>query len=171
MGLVKKQNIDMLDAIATYQQFNDVLTLIPDKTRILMKVFGPLMTTYMKVDMALQSLNKTFGASSKPVDELGDAMEESGEKVEKQGGIMGAAMTVLTIPFKAFGGTVKFVGKMFKSLLLGILPLLGIIMALIGIVMLVVAAFDKGGGSLKTWLEDLPIAFSMQRAFFRLAHS
>jgi hypothetical protein len=37
------------------------------------------------------------------------------------------------------------------------LPLMGVLMAVTGIVMLFVAAFDAGGGKLKQWLSDLPI--------------
>ena len=161
MGAVKKLDLEFADGVTTLEAYRDALTILPDKTRILLKVFGPLMSTYLKVDLALQSLNKTFGDSSKPIEELGDTMEESGGKVEKTGGAMGKAVSILTMPFKALGGTLKFVGKMFKGLLLGMLPLMGVIMAVVGIVMLFVAAFDAGGGKLKQWLADLPIIGGM----------
>jgi len=157
MGVMKKVDIATLDTIATYQQFNDVLTLIPDSTRMAIKFLGPLATGMMKLDMFTQSLTKTLGLGKKEMDGLGDGMEETAGKVESSGGIMGMAVSVLTLPFKALGGTLKLVGGMFTKLLLGILPLIGIFMAVTGIVMLFVAAFDKGGGSLKQWLSDLPV--------------
>jgi phage-related protein len=161
MGAVKKLDLEFADGVSTLEAYRDALAILPDKTRVLLKVFGPLMSTYLKVDLALQSLNKTFGDSSKPVEELGDKMEESGGKVEKSGGAMGKAVSILNAPFVALGGTLKMVGGMFKSLLLGLLPLMGVVMAVTGIVMLFVAAFDAGGGKLKQWLADLPIIGGM----------
>ena len=158
---VKASRNDTIDLLATYEQFNAALTILPDKTRILMKVLGPLMTTYMQIDMALQSVNKTFRDSKKPVDELGESMGETGEEAEERTTMMGIAVSALSLPFKALGGAVKVVGGLFKKLLLGILPLMGIMMGIAGIVMIAVAAFDKGGGSLKSWLEDLPIVGGM----------
>lgn len=145
MGAVKKLDIELADQISTLEQYRDVLAILPDKTRILLKVFGPLMSTYLKVDLALQSLNKTFGKQSEELDEFGQSWEESSEQTEQGSERMSIASTVLLGPFKALGGTLKLVGGMFKGLLLAMLPLMGVLMAVTGIVMLFVAAFDAGG--------------------------
>jgi len=154
---LKQNNYAMADLIATYQEFNDVLTVLPDKTRVLLKVFGPLMKTYMKVDMAVKSLTSTFTDANKPAQDLGNTMEESADKTEDSSERMGVAATVLAAPFLLLGGVVKGVGGFFKGLLMSILPLMGLMMGVVGVVMLLVAAFDTGGGSLRKWLEDLPI--------------
>ena len=77
---LKQNNYAMADLIATYQEFNDVLTILPDRTRILLKVFGPLMKTYMKVDMAVKSLTSTFTDNKDIAQEMGQSMEDSADQ-------------------------------------------------------------------------------------------
>ena len=72
--------LDTVNTVKTLQQYSDILTVLPDRHRILMKALGPLYTTYMKWDMALKSISTTFGDVG---GDVGDGAEEAGEATKK----------------------------------------------------------------------------------------
>lgn len=122
----------LLDFVQTLNQYNDILLRLPTKHQILMKTLGPLYKTYLKTDMALQSVSGAMG------------------KTEKATGALAKSTKLLAAPLVIVAGA-------FSGILSSMLPLLGIVFGVIAAFMLLTAAFDQGGGSLRTWLEDMPV--------------
>lgn len=122
----------LLDFVQTLNQYNDILLRLPTKHQILMKTLGPLYTTYLKMDMGLKSVSTVM------------------TKTEKATGKLAKATKLLAVPAVVVAGA-------FSGILTAMLPLLGIVFGVVGGLMLLTAAFDQGGGSLRTWLEDMPI--------------
>jgi len=149
--------LDTVNTVKTLQQYSDILTVLPDKHRILMKALGPLYTTYMKWDMALKSISSTFGDVG---GDVGEGAEEASEATKKLSGsmaVVGASTGLLTKVFMPLTKVLGATKYLFMGMLSSILPIIGLIFAVVGGLMLFTAAFDEGGGSLRKWLEDLAI--------------
>ena len=143
--------------IATLQKYNNQIALIPDKHRMMMKFLGPMYDSYIKLNFGLESVKDTFGGLGKESAEATTDMDKGAKKANKSlttmvktVGIMGAVFLPLTIVLKLTKG-------LFMGIMTTMMPLIGIVFAIMAAVMLLVAIFDKGGGSLRAWLEDLPL--------------
>lgn len=122
----------LLDFLQTMNKYEDVIVRMPNRHQVLFKVLGPLYRTYLKLDMAADSVKGTFTKTEKTTKTLTKATK---------GLIAPLAITV----------------GLFKSLTMSIFPIVGIVMAILGVMMLFVAILDQGGGALRGWLEEMPI--------------
>lgn len=144
--LIGGMNYQFANQVKTLTQLDSGLAILPDRYRMMMKFLGPLYEAQIKVKMATQSVKELFKEKEK-VD------EKANENMKK----MTKTATTLHLVFLPFTKTLKITKALFNGILITILPLIGIFFMIMGVVMLLVAAFDKGGGSLRAWLEDLPI--------------
>ena len=154
---VAGMDIAVMDAVQSLNQYGDILTLMPNKHRMWMKALGPLYTTVMKMEMAWKSLTKTLGVSEESLGEVADTAKEGEKTLDSSLGAMAFTTGILTATFAPLGKVLGVVKGAFMGVLMGILPLMGIMFGVMGAVMLLVAVFDKGGGALRKWLEDLPL--------------
>lgn len=122
----------LLDFLQTMTKYEDVIVRMPNRHQVLFKILGPLYRTYLKLDMAADSVKSTFTSTEKTTKTLTKATK---------GLIAPLAITV----------------GLFKALTMSIFPIVGIVMAILGVMMLFVAALDQGGGALRGWLEEMPI--------------
>ena len=145
-AIIGGMNYQFANQVKTLNQLDSGLALLPDRYRMMMKFLGPLYEAHIKLNMATQSVKEVFKSKEK-VD----------EKANKNMGQMTKTATALSLVFMPLTKTLKIVKMLFNGILISILPLIGIFFMVMGVVMLLVAAFDQGGGSLRAWLEDLPI--------------
>jgi hypothetical protein len=143
--------------IKTLEQYGNVITLIPDKHRIMMKFLGPMYDSYMKIAFGLESVKRTFGGAGKESEKATEGMAKGGKKADKALGGMVKTVGALGVVFLPLTATLSLTKKLFMGIIGTMMPLMGIIFAVMGAVMLLVAIFDQGGGSLRAWLEDLPL--------------
>jgi len=122
----------LLDFLQTMNKYEDVIVRMPNRHQVLFKVLGPLYRTYLKLDMAADSVKGTF------------------TKTEKTTKTLTKATKGLIAPLAIAVG-------LFKGLTMSIFPIVGMVMAILGVMMLFVAALDQGGGALRGWLEEIPI--------------
>lgn len=122
----------LLDFLQTMNKYEDVIVRMPNRHQVLFKILGPLYRTYLKLDMAADSVKTTFTKTEKTTKTLSKATK---------GLIAPLAITV----------------GLFKALTMSIFPIVGMVMAILGVMMLFVAALDQGGGALRGWLEEIPI--------------
>ncbi len=147
----------LMEHFKTLEQYKDSLAILPDKHRILMKTLGPLYTAYMKMNMGLESVKQTAQKLTPQIDEMGEETEKSGKKMAKGMLAVAAPVTILAKVFSPLMKVVGGVAGMMKGMVVTMLPMIGTIFAVMMAVMVLVAALDKGGGSLGKWLSDLPI--------------
>jgi len=143
--------------IKTLQKYNDTLALVPDKHRMMMKFLGPMYDSYMKLSFGLESVKRTFGGAGKEGEKATTGMAKGGEKANKTLGLMVGTVGALGAVFTPLVKVLSMTKGLFMGIIGTLMPFLGIIFAVIAVVMLLVAIFDQGGGSLRAWLEDLPL--------------
>ena len=122
----------LLDVIQTLNKYQDQIIRLPNQHQMLLKTLGPIYKTYTKVQMATDSVTGSF------------------KRQTKTGGVLTKALKGLAIPLTLVLG-------LFKGLTMAIFPIVGMVMAILGVMMLFTAALDQGGGSLRAWLEEMPI--------------
>tara|TARA_R110000824_G_scaffold3689_7_gene17473 strand:+ start:6114 stop:7682 length:1569 start_codon:yes stop_codon:yes gene_type:complete len=124
---------ELWDQVATINQYKDAIAILPDKHRILMKTLGPLYTAHMKMKMAMGSVTGVVKSSSK------------------------ATQKATKMAWKPFSLVLKGVVGLFKGMLLALMPIMGVIFGVMGAMLLFAVVFDKGGGTLLKWVDNLPL--------------
>jgi len=143
--------------IKTLEKYGDTLLLVPDKHRMMMKFLGPLYDAHIKLNMGLESVKRTFGSAGKEGVKATEGMAKGGKKANKSLGLMVGTVGALGAVFTPLVKVLSLTKGLFMGIIGTMMPFLGIIFAVIAVVMLLVAVFDQGGGSLRAWLEDLPL--------------
>jgi phage-related protein len=143
--------------IKTLEKYGDQLNLIPDKHRMMMKFLGPMYDQYIKLSFSLQSVKKTFGGMGKDGSKATEDVSKGAKKADKSLGSMVKSVGLLGMTFGPLVAVLGATKALFGGILMGMMPLIGIIFGVMAAVMLLVAIFDQGGGSLRAWLTDLPL--------------
>jgi len=143
--------------IKTLQQYGDQISILPDKHRLLNKFLGPMHDAYMKVGFALESVKQKFSGSGKEGVEATKGMGKGAKAANKSLGAMAKTVGKLSLVLMPVVAGVTIFKKMLTGILVTVMPIIGLFFAFIGVMMLLVAAFDQGGGKLRKWLEDLPL--------------
>ncbi len=150
-------DLALINHVKTLQQYGDKLTILPDKHRVMMKVLGPLYDANLKLKMGLESVRDTFGGAGKASTKATTAMEKGGKKANKTLGSMVKTVGLLGVVFAPLTAALTLTKGLFMGIVATLMPFIGIVFGVMAAVMLLVAIFDQGGGSLRAWLEDLPL--------------
>lgn len=150
-------DLALINHVKTLQQYGDKLTILPDKHRVMMKVLGPLYDANLKLKMGLESVKDTFGGAGKASTKATTAMEKGGKKANKTLGSMVKTVGLLGVVFAPLTAALTLTKGLFMGIVATLMPFIGIVFGVMAAVMLLVAIFDQGGGSLRAWLEDLPL--------------
>lgn len=150
-------DLALINHVKTLQQYGDKLTVLPDKHRVMMKVLGPLYDANMKLQMGLASVKDTFAGAGKESTKATTAMEKGGKKATKTLGKMVKTVGVLGVAFAPLTAALTLTKGLFMGIVSTMMPFIGIAFGVLAAIMLLVAVFDQGGGSLRAWLEDLPL--------------
>lgn len=150
-------DLALINHVKTLQQYGDKLTILPDRHRLWMKVLGPLYDANMKLKMGLASVKDTFGGAGKAAGKATGVMEKGGKKANKTLGSMVKTVGLLGVVFAPLTAALTLTKGLFMGIVATLMPFIGIVFGVMAAVMLLVAIFDQGGGSLRAWLEDLPL--------------
>ena len=143
--------------IKTLEKYGDTLNLIPDKHRMMMKFLGPMYDQYIKLNFSLESVKKAFGGMGKDGTKATEDVAKGAAKTDKTLGGMVKSVGLLGMTFGPLVAVLGATKGLFSGIIVTMLPMIGIVFGVMAAVMLLVAIFDQGGGSLRAWLEDLPL--------------
>jgi hypothetical protein len=143
--------------IKTLEKYGDTLNLIPDRHRMMMKFLGPMYDQYIKLNFSLESVKKAFGGMGKDGSKATEDVSKGASKADKTLGSMVKSVGLLGMTFGPLVAVLGATKGLFSGIIVTMLPMIGIVFGVMAAVMLLVAVFDQGGGSLRAWLEDLPL--------------
>tara|TARA_R110000851_G_scaffold220568_3_gene373377 strand:- start:38601 stop:40331 length:1731 start_codon:yes stop_codon:yes gene_type:complete len=150
-------DLALINHVKTLQQYGDQLTILPDKHRVMMKFLGPLYDAHMKLNMGLESVKTTFGGAGKEGEKATKGMAKGGKLANKSLGSMVKTVGALGVVFVPLTAALTLTKGLFTGIIATMMPLMGMAFAVMAAMMLLVAVFDTGGGSLRAWLTDLPL--------------